>query len=245
VVGVEPLPQVGAAVIDAIHAHAKVGGTPTLPALTGAVEAATNHLATTPGHKVVVVLATDGLPTVCDPALDDPNDIQAIANLAQVASDGVAQGVQTFVIGVFSPSEQNEVQGNLDSIAMAGGSGSAFVATTTSTVVEQFVEALRQVRLAGVCEFGFQVDDSGGLIDYRQIWVKLTDNSTSEETWISWVASSDDCDPNFGGFYYDQPTDGPVPPSVLTLCPSSCSVLESATDKSIELFTACDETPGG
>src|SRR6185503_4913231 len=63
VVEVTPLPDGRARVLLAIDTRVPEGGTPTLPALTGALDAARARQAAAPEHKTIVVLATDGMPT--------------------------------------------------------------------------------------------------------------------------------------------------------------------------------------
>jgi len=59
------------------------GGTPTVPALQGAINLARQRAIANPNNKVVVVLATDGEPNNCS---------STIAGVAAVAADGLAGG---------------------------------------------------------------------------------------------------------------------------------------------------------
>src|SRR6478752_2243094 len=68
------------------------GQTPTAPALTAALDLATTYGVAHLDRSVVVVLATDGLPTTCA-----PTDAVALAELAQQALDGPAH-VRTLVV---------------------------------------------------------------------------------------------------------------------------------------------------
>ena len=61
-VPIEPLPAVAQKIKDSLDDHRPGGGTPTLPALAGAVQYATSLGASHPDHKTIVVLATDGAP---------------------------------------------------------------------------------------------------------------------------------------------------------------------------------------
>jgi hypothetical protein len=183
---------------------------------------------------------------VCDPALDSPDPGQAIDNLAKVASDGVAAGIQTFVIGVFSFDEQAEAQQNLDAIALAGGSEHAYVITTSNTVTQQFLEALNQVRLTATsCEFAIELESNGEPVDYSQVWVRVTDNVTGAQVWVPRVASESACNASSGGFYYDVPPGGPTDPSRILLCPASCDLLGASVNRTIEIFTTCPDPAKG
>jgi Mg-chelatase subunit ChlD len=68
------------------------GQTPTAPALSAALELATSYGAMHPERSVVVVLATDGLPTTCA-----PTDAAALAALAREALEGPGH-VRTLVV---------------------------------------------------------------------------------------------------------------------------------------------------
>jgi hypothetical protein len=242
---VATLPAGAGELLAAVDQHLYEGGTPTLPALTGAVAGALSWGRSHADHKVIVVLATDGLPTVCDPVLDsDP--AQGIANLAEVAAQGVIDGVQTFVIGVFSFDEQSQAQQNLDTIAAAGGTEHAFVISTSTDVTKQFLEALNEVRvIATSCEFALELESGGEPIDYQEVWVRVTDKQTGQQQWIPRVASANACDPVKGGFYYDVAPGGPTAPSRILLCPASCALLGAAVDRTIEIFTTCPDPSQG
>jgi hypothetical protein len=234
VVSLAPLPGGGSGVLAAIDGKQPEGATPTLPALTGAATNAVAWSLANPERKVIVVLATDGLPTVCDPDLEvDPQ--LGIANLATVAAAAAIDGVSTFVIGVFSPREAIEAQQNLDTIASAGGTEQAFVITTS--VTDQLVDALNEVRVtAESCEFS--IVPGADPIDYAEVWVRLTPTEGAEPVWVGRVASAAACDP--GGFFYDVAVPGPQTPSRIILCPESCELFGSSPDRQIEIFTACD-----
>jgi len=243
--GVVTLPGGGSTIVSALDAQLKEGATPTLPALTGALDGAIAWGEANPEHKVIVVLATDGLPTICDPALDSPDPSQAIDNLAQVASEGVVEGVQTFVIGVFAPEEQTQAQQNLDAIAFAGGSEQAYIITTSPTVTQQFLEALNEVRvIATSCEFALDLQSTEP-VDYEDVWIRVSDKQTGTQTWVKRVSGESACDPQSGGFYYDVPPGGPVEPSRVILCPASCELLGASVDRTIEIFTTCPDDPTG
>jgi hypothetical protein len=234
------LPDLAYQLVGAIDSTAPQGGTPTLPAVTGAVDGAVAHALDNPDHKVIVVLATDGFPTACDPALDVQDQPQAIANLAAAAAAGSSQGVNTFVIGVFSPEEQVSAEPNLTAIAQAGGTGQAFLVNGSGSVTTEFRDALNQVRVdAKSCQFDIVPGEDP--IDYRTVWVRIT--IAGEPVWIERVDSIDACGQE-NGFYYDQPIDGPVQPSRILLCPNTCSLLGSSPNRTVEIFTTCPNPTG-
>jgi hypothetical protein len=236
VVDVAPLPGSGNAVLAAIDAKTPDGATPTLPALTGTSAHALAWAAAHPERKVIVVLATDGVPTVCDHDIQENPD-QGVLNLAEVASATAMLGVVTFVIGVFSPEEQIEAQTNLDTIAAAGGTEQAFV--ITNAVTQQIVDALNEVRVtAESCEF--TIVPGPDPIDYTTVWVRLTPTEGATPVWVARRSGPAACDPETGGFYYDVPVPGAQTPSRVILCPASCELFGSSPDRQIEIYTACD-----
>src|SRR5260370_22363734 len=103
------LPPNHAAVAMDIPKHGPGGGTPTRPALEGAMQYVTTWATSNPARKPVVVLATDGDPAGC--SMNSPQDV---ANVAAAALAGPSK-IQTFVIGV-----GNSLT-SLNLIAQAGG----------------------------------------------------------------------------------------------------------------------------
>ncbi len=231
VFGPKALPDAADGFVSAIANQSPIGGTPTLPALTGAIDNAVSWSEANPTHNVIVVLVTDGVPSVCDPALEtDP--MQAQQNMADVAAFGASRGVQTWAIGVFAPSEELDGGQNLDAIAAAGGTGSAFVITTSDVVSNEFLEALNQVRLnAKACEFSFDPEED---VAFEDVWVKITP-STGEPVWVPYVGPSG-CDGQSQGFDYDA-----LPPTKIILCPQTCSVLGASPNRTVEIFTTCPD----
>jgi hypothetical protein len=241
---VEALPDAASQVLQTINGHYPEGQTPTLPALTGAVNRAGSWLEENPNSKVIVLLATDGFPTICDPDIEiDP--AKANQNLADAAAVGDAMGVQTFVIGVFAPGEETLAAANLDAIAAAGGTNEAFVISSSGNVTSDFLEALNEVRVtAKSCEFALAA--TAEPFDYANVWVRIVPKvgSGEAEVWVPRVADPNACDPTTGGFYYDQPLGGSVSPSRLILCPASCDLLGASTNRTVEIFTTCDDPMG-
>src|SRR5262249_24841427 len=132
-VPIAPLPGVASSIINSINAHGPNTGTPTLPALAGAIAYARTWAVAHPGHVVIDIFATDGEPGECD---TDLNHINA------VAAAGVAgtPKILTFVIGV------GQLQAALNGIAAAGGTGQAFIVDTNTMATQQFLAALNMIR---------------------------------------------------------------------------------------------------
>src|SRR5207247_1383403 len=106
-VEVVPLPGSLTLLVNSLTAHMPDGLTPTSGALTGAIAHAQALAKASNGHRVVVLLATDGLPSECPPTDN--------AGVASIAASGLAgtPSVSTFAIGVFAPAEQTIGQATL------------------------------------------------------------------------------------------------------------------------------------
>jgi hypothetical protein len=219
-----------------IEGHEPSGDTPTAPALAGAIDHAKQWATAHPDHKVVVLLATDGLPTEC--IADEMNDPSGIAGVVEAATAGIdgSPSIPTFVIGVFASTDA-DARPNLDAIASAGGTETAFLVDTSQNVEAGFLAALdavRGTRLA--CEFAIPAPAAGKTLDYQQVNVRFTD-AGNQETLLYW-ASVDDCDPATGGWYYDvDPAEG-TPTSIIA-CPVSCGAFQAATNGSVEIQLGC------
>lgn len=219
---------------DAEVSREEAGGTPTLPAMAGTIDAAIEWARDNPTHEVVVVLATDGFPTSCDPDLRISFDLglENIADQARIGFD--ALGITTFVIGVFGPDERDFAQMNLDRIAVAGGTPAAFIVNTGGSTTNQLVEALNQVRLdATACDFALSEPIP---LTGETIWARITRDG--RETWIPQVSGPDAC--GRGGFYIPDATDVA---ERIALCPESCALLGASPDRELELLTTCPDDP--
>ena len=139
-VEVAPLPGAAAGIVASLNAHMPDGLTPTSGALTGAIAHAQALAKASNGHRVVVLLATDGLPSECVP-IDTPG-------VAAIAAAGLAgaPSISTFVVGVFAPEEQQQSQPTLDAIAAAGGTKQSFIINLGQDVEQAFLAALTSVR---------------------------------------------------------------------------------------------------
>jgi hypothetical protein len=127
------LPGVSTAIANSTSARAPDGSTPQAPALQGALTYAKSYATANPGHRVAVVLISDGLANECTTP-DVPTDS---ANIAAAFLNGTPQ-VKTFVIAI-----GNDVSSvNWNTIATAGGTGSAYV-TASSAEVQSALNSIR------------------------------------------------------------------------------------------------------
>lgn len=227
-VPIATLPGAAAALVASINGQDPTGRTPTGPALAGAVTHARDWAAQNPTHAVVVVMATDGLPTECTPL--------TIPNVAGIAAEGAAldPSIRTFVIGVFGP-EDADAPGNLDAIAEAGDTDSAYIVDTGGDVSQQFYDALDEIRSTGLsCEFRIPEPQTGDKLDYGYVNVEFTDSSGTTTRLLK-VSDESACDPSMGGWYYDDE----AAPSRIVVCPSSCTTLETSAGGSVQIQLGC------
>jgi hypothetical protein len=222
-VPIAPLPGNAGAITDSIAAAQTGGRTPTRVALAGAIDYAKTWATQHPERKVIVVLQTDGEPNVCDSTLDA---------VVQVATDGVAgtPSMQTYVIGV------GKELGNLNQIAQAGGTNTAFIVDTSQDTTRQFIDAMTRIRASASvsCEFVIPTDGSTGPIDFGRVNVRVTPSGGAPVA-LAQAATANQCDPQAGGWYYDQPQ----APTRLLLCPASCTSVKADTRNTVELEIGC------
>lgn len=206
--------------------------TPTSAAVTGGLAYAKAHLAANPGHAVVLVLATDGLPTRCPP-YDG-------ASIGAIAATGGA--VKTFVVGVIGNSPlytQAEAKAKLDAIASGGGTGSALIVNTTGNVTDDFLKAMDQIRGAALpCDYKVPSPQSG-TPDYGRVNVKFTKGDGTASVFPQAKGGAGSCDAG-GGWYYDvDPSTGGTPTKI-TLCPASCdAVKNSGSGAKVDVLLGC------
>jgi hypothetical protein len=162
-VGIALLPGVGSAVVGAIDAHFPRGLTPTMPALQGGVQYATEWARQHPGRVTVVVLVTDGFPTQCQ----DPISINDIADVAAGAANA-DPSVRTYVIGL-------EGTLNLDLVARLGGTTRAYV-IGQGDIAGPFIQALLNITQSPLsCRFEIPTPaDPTQVVDFEKVQVVYT-----------------------------------------------------------------------
>lgn len=216
------LPGSAATLVASIDKQTPSGATPTAPALSGAIQQASAWAKAHPDHRVVTVLATDGVPTLCA-----PTEIDLVANIAK-GGVTATPSISTFVIGVFGPADAAvNAPDNLNQIAKQGGSKQAFIVDTTQDVTKQFLSALDTIRGGRLaCQFQIPQPSGNETLDYGRVNVELS--SGTHKTVVYYVKDAATCDPTTGGWYYDvDPALGT--PTQIVACPTSCTQFQAAT----------------
>ncbi|MCA9586462.1 MAG: VWA domain-containing protein [Myxococcales bacterium] len=201
------------------------GSTPTKDALVGAIAHAKSIETRLAGKgKVVIVMATDGLPAGCN----DAGNIQQSANEAA----NVKATIPTFVIGV------GNLQNDLDKLAAGGGTQKAFIVSTQNAggVGDQLTTALQAIRgQALACEYAVPSAPQGETLDFNKVNVQYTGAAGAAQA-LSYSASCADA----GGWKYDDPQ----APKKIMLCPSACDTAKADAKSKVDVVLGC-ETKGG
>jgi hypothetical protein len=193
-----------------------------LPALQGALQYAAEQQTSNPTAKVAVVLVTDGDPNDCN------STIGAVANAAQAA----AATMPTYVIGIGDVA-------NLDTIAAAGGTKSAFIVSTTNPnqTVTDFQMALATIKGSTLsCEYQIPSAPKGQTLDIDKVNVIYTPSTGPAQT----LPYNKTCSGNGQGWHYDDPT----MPTKIEICPTSCTTIDADSGAKIDVELGCG-TLGG
>lgn len=199
---------------QAIDSQDLLDNTPTLPALSGAIQYARDIQAG--GQKAAVVLVTDG----------EPNHCQSSVDSVATAAAGAAADVKTYVIGV------GDALSNLNKIAAAGGTGQAILVSTssTSTITDSFKAALGAIASQALsCDYKIPAPPNGQSIDPNKVNVRYTGTGAAGST----LTYSANCAAD--GWHYDSAAG----PSRIILCPSTCDRVMKDKGAKIDVFFGC------
>ena len=220
-VEIAPLPGNYAALAASLDRHCPATGTPTGPALQGAITKARSWTTANPGHKTIVLLVTDGEPGSCS---------STIQSVEQIASDGLVltPRIPTFVIGIGSSLT------NLNRIAKAGGTEKALLVEDGPTVQEALAAALDRIRGSILpCEFLIPAPPPDLVLDYDRVNVHFT---PAGQTMPKVIPRVDDLSLCTGdGWAYDNP----AAPQLIRLCPMTCNSLRGAIG-TFDIILGCD-----
>ncbi|MEM9864163.1 MAG: hypothetical protein AAF938_21365 [Myxococcota bacterium] len=240
-VPIDELPGAGAALVEALVSRAPEGGTPTLPAVRGVLEAARARSVLRPGNKIVMLVATDGFPADCDENLPsvferDPDPTAGIVEPAEVLAAGDADGIQSFVIGVFEPEQEREARENLSRLAEAGGTEEALIVTTDEDVSGRLFELLTELRRE-VRSCVYAIPAAGAVPDPRDLQVRLLVPSSPPVELLR-VEREEDCADVEFGFFFQQDIEDGARPGFAELCPVPCDIA-SAPEVEVEMQAGC------
>ena len=199
-------------------------GTPTKPALEGAITHAKGWATANPSHVVVVLLATDGIPEACDTNL---------ANINAVAAAGLngMPSIPTFVIGV-----GNEL-GALNGIAAAGGTDQAYLVDTNANAQQEFLTAMQDIQGKALpCAYTIPEPAMGETLDYDEVNVEYTAGGGGAAEFIPKVDNAAACPASGDGWYYDDA----APPSQILLCPGTCEKLSLDVEGTVNIVLGCE-----
>lgn len=220
-VGIGAVPGVSDDLLGSLDSREPTGETPTGSAIKGACEYVAKYRDETPGRYPAILLVTDGEPkaplseAVCAPTLDE-----ATAAAAKCLADA---GISTYVLGV-GPSLDN-----LDQIAEAGGTESAYLADQDNT--DQVLSALRAVRASAQipCDLALaeEVSDPDS-VDIDASTVAYLDQACTYVS-VPRVDEPGDCEDGESGWYFDDPS----APTRIHLCEATCGAVKSTGE---ELF---------
>jgi hypothetical protein len=205
------LPEDANALADNIESMDTGDQTPMYGALVGSYQVAHAVQAAYPNDKVVVVLASDGLPNACS---GDQNDVDWLAT-DLVAPELAVHGIETYAIAIDAA-----VLSAMHTIAAAGGTVQAYdVSQDTSDLAEEM--AAIQGAAVG-CEF--MIPQSTEEFDPFKVNLSITIGGAAPEA-IPQADDEADCGDD-AGWYYDNPAE----PRRILLCPASCEAITTAQD---------------
>jgi hypothetical protein len=211
-------------------------GTPTTPALEGALEYAKGIKSMHPGSKVLLVLATDGYPAGCT-----NNTVLDVADAASIAD--TIDGIPVYVLGVGPKSQDDAGIEKLNTVAAAGGTDAAFFIPTetdggdASVTENAFLAAVHQIQGQLGCDYAIPAPPSGQTLNYMEVNVVYTSGGTD-----MMIPYSKDCS-NTAGWSYAYGDGGT--PSQIVLCSGVCQDLKGTTSSgSVSVLFGCATSTG-
>ena len=222
-VEIAALPGVQAAISGSMQKHGPSTGTPTVQALQGAINHATDWSKAHASDVTIVVLATDGEPE----DLCNPEDITSVANVAAAGVSGTPK-IITFVIGVGTSTS------NLNQIAQSGGSNSAFIVDTNANAQQQFLDALNKIRGSALgCNYAIPAPQNGNP-DFGAVNVQYKPANGPAQT-IPKVNDVSQCPASGNAWYYD---DNATPKQII-LCKATCDTIVADASGEVDVLLGC------
>jgi hypothetical protein len=221
VVPIGELPQNAAALVGAIDMVGPGGNTPMFAALKGTLLAASSHRDAHPDRKVIVLLASDGLPGSCDTNQNDTGHV------AELSAGAHKYGVDTYVIAISG----TDVDG-LSQIAAAGGTTAAYDVTGDIGQLSQKMSEIRGAALG--CELVIPAPPDKQELDPLLFNVQYFAGGGDTATLLPHASGPVDCG-DAPGWYYDDNDS----PTKIILCPATCDVVRSDLKARIKALFGC------
>jgi hypothetical protein len=220
-VQIAPLPGNATPIANAITMTMPSGGTPTYPALQGALDYARSYNMQNMGKRTAaVLLVTDGVPSGCGLT----NAIPDISTLAQQAYEGMPQ-IKTFVVGMGDTAA-------LDQVALAGSGGMTHYIPAMGDVVGALSKAL--VAITGMISCTYTIPATA--VDPQSVNIQITTGGMTKD--IGKVANAAACGTP-GGWYYDNE----MKPTMIILCPGTCDAARMDTNANVQVLYGCPSMP--
>jgi hypothetical protein len=219
------LPGQAGAISNALNSQMPNGSTPTVPALSGAIQYATGYAQTNPGRTVAIVFATDGVPTECAANNNSIAGAEAVARAALMGTPSI----RTYVLGVGPRLD------NLNDIAVAGGTTKAHLVESGGSA--ELINALNEIRKnALTCDYQIPVIP-GKPLNFEQVNVNVRIGpAPAMEQLIRRVDDAAACGTG-PGWYFDVPPN--ASPKKITLCPGTCDPMLKATGSTMNVLIGC------
>ncbi len=193
------------------------GGTPSYPALDGALTWAENGLASAPSDVFSVVFVSDGEPTWCN------TDTLAIGKLALARFQ--SKGIRTYSIAMDGADITF-----MNRVANAGGTGSAFVIDPNKDMGAQLAAVFQAIaKDQAPCSFDIVNAEN---IDPTDAKVVYYPGSGGAAVTLSRLANSAACGK---GWYYNSA----LAPTTAYLCPETCSTIQADLTAKMSLEFGC------
>jgi hypothetical protein len=215
-VTIAPLPGNAQALINSLNGVSPTGETPTGAAIRGACTYAYQWQNQNPSHITVVLLVTDGFPEA-PVTSQNGGCTPTIADAVQAATTCASLNLNIFVIGV------GQQLTNLNDIAASGGTKQAYL-VGGANVSGQVLQALNTIRASAQipCALKIPPAPDGQTLKLDQVNITYCDASSQSITFLN-VDNAAACDPQAGGWYYDNPT----APTQIQLCQASCNTVSA------------------
>lgn len=210
------LPTDAQVLINNINSTGTGNMTPMWGALEGSYQFAQTLLAAYPNDKVIVVLASDGIPTECGGNYE---------NINWIASNTVAPAYNNLGIETYAIAIDANVVDEMNIIAAAGGTTQCYDVSQNTSAFAQKMAEIRGSALG--CEY--LIPDSSVDFDPFKVNVSITIGGGTPQT-IPQADNAADCGTG-DGWYYDDP----VNPTMIILCPATCQAIETAQQNQEEV----------